>query len=96
MTKRPSHEEICKEMAGELTDIASWLADGELTPEQFLSTVAAFEVRKLRRFGLKLSSSISGNRLVHFTLIFADTEEFCASVNVNPATGEMTTQYSCV
>jgi len=59
MSERPSPEEICKELAGELTDIASWLADGELTPEQFLSTVAAFEVKKLQRFGLRLSRPIS-------------------------------------
>jgi len=83
-------------MVGELADVASWHADSDTPPALFVHTVAALEVRKLRRFGFKLSSSVSGNRLVHFTLRVAETGELCASMDVNPATGEMTAQHTCV
>jgi hypothetical protein len=89
-------QELCKEIAGELSDMASWLADGELNPDEFQRTVAAFEARKLQRFGFKLTSAVSENRVVHFTLRFADSEELCASMDVDPSTGEMSIQHTCV
>jgi hypothetical protein len=96
MTEPTNRDEICKEMAGELSDIAGWLAGTELSREDFRRAVVAFEARKHRRFGLKLSSSVSGDRLVHFTLRIAATGEFCASLDVDPATGEMATQHAWV
>jgi hypothetical protein len=44
---------------------------------------------------LKLTSSTSEHGKVHFTLRFVETEEFCASMDVDPATGEMTVQRAC-
>ena len=88
-------QEICKEISGEVEDMARWLAGGGLSPEQFRLALSRLEDRKLKRFGLILSSSISEDSLVHFTLRFAGTEEFCASMNVNSATGAMTIQRSC-
>ena len=96
MNKQTSSEEICKEISGELQDMAHWLAGGGLSPEQFRLGLTRLEDRKLKRFGLKISSSVSEDRLVHFTLRFAETDEFCSSMNVDSATGEMTTQHACV
>ena len=81
-------------MAEELKDIASWLAGG-LSPEQFAMTVATFEKRKLGRLGFRLSSAISKGSMVHFSLRFADTGDLCASMDVNPKTGEIEVQPAC-
>lgn len=88
-------DEISHEISGELIDMARWLTGAELSPEQFRLAVSRLEDRKLKRFGLKLSSSVSeGDRIVHFTLRFADFDEFCASLDVDPLSGEMTIQRS--
>lgn len=95
MKSRPNPEEICAEISGELQDMARWLAGDDMSPEHFRLAVARLEEQKLKRFGLKLSSSASENGIVHFTLRFANTDEFCASMDVDPATGTMTVQKSC-
>jgi len=95
MIKRPSPEEVCKEISAEVQDMARWLAGDDMSPEQFRLGLARLEERKLKRFGLKLSSSTSENGLVHFTLRFEENDEFCASMNVDPSTGSMTVQHSC-
>ena len=87
--------ELCWEMAGELRDIASWLADGELTPEQLADGVASFEKRKLDRLGFKLSSAVSEGPIVHFSLRFAESGELCASMDVDPRTGDIEVQPAC-
>jgi hypothetical protein len=81
--------EIGREISGEVQDTLRWLSGGELSPEQFRRTVMHLEQRKLERFGMKLSSFVSPDRIVHFTLTFADNDEFCASFEVNPMTGKM-------
>jgi hypothetical protein len=96
MTARPSPEEICQEISAELQDMARWLAGGGLSAEQFRLGLTRLEDRKLKRFGLKINSSVSDDTVVHFTLRFAETGEFCSSMNVDPATGAMTVQHSCV
>lgn len=90
-----SHDEICRELSGELQDMARWLSGGELGPEQFRLLLGTLEKRKLKRFGLKLSSDISIDGVVHFSLRFAETDELCASMDVNPITGELSTQLAC-
>ena len=90
-----SPDEICDEISGELQDMARWLSGGELSPEQFRLAISRLEDRKLKRFGLKLTSSVSKNHLVHFTLRFANTGDFCASMDVDPETGRMDVQRSC-
>ncbi len=89
------HAEICKEIAGELEDMARWLSGGELSPGQFRSLLNALEKKKLERFGMKLSSEISIDGVVHFSLRFAENDELCASMDVDPITGKLTTQLAC-
>ena len=89
------HDEACKEISGELEDMARWLSGGGLSPEQFRMSLTRLEAQKLKRFGLKLSSLVSEDRVVHFTLRFSDTDELCASMDVDPMTGKLTTQPAC-
>jgi hypothetical protein len=88
--------DVCHEMLGELKNIATWLAKEKLTPREFTTAVANFEAKKLGRFGLKLTSAVSENRLAHFTLRFVNSGELCASMDIDPATGEMIIQPGCV
>jgi len=90
-----SHDEICGELSGELQDIARWLSGGELSPEQFRLAVSRLEHRKLQRFGLKLSSLVSDDGMVQFSLRFAESGELCASMDVDPATGKLSVQMAC-
>ena len=89
------HKEVCREISGELQDIARWLAGSDLSPEQYRLGVTRLEDQKLKRFGLKLSSSVSGDGVVHFTLRFSDDDELCVSMDVDPTTGKLTTQPAC-
>lgn len=89
------HHEICREISGELEDMARWLSGGKLSPEQFRLAVMRLEHRKLQRFGLKLSSTVSSDRVVHFSLRFAETDELCASMDVDPMTGKLAMQMTC-
>jgi len=89
------HDQVCKEISGELQDMAGWLAGGGLSPEQFRLGLTRLEDRKLKRFGLKLSSFVSADRKVHFTLRFSDTNEFCSSMNVDSVTGKLAVQLAC-
>ena len=90
-----NHDQICKEISGELQDMAGWLSGGGLSPEQFRLGLTRLEAQKLKRFGLKLSSLISEDGVVHFTLRFSDTDELCASMDVDPMTGKLNTQLAC-
>lgn len=96
MTEPPNPEESYRELSDELQDTARWLSGGGLSPEQFRWGVTLLKDRKLQRFGLKITSGVSGDGLVHFTLRFAASGEFCSSMNVDSATGEITTQYAGV
>jgi hypothetical protein len=87
MPARPNPDEICKEIAGELRDITRWLAGGDINPEEFRQAVELVEARKLARFGLLLNSFVSPDGTAHFTLRFADSDEPCASIDVDPRTG---------
>ena len=89
------HEQICKEISGELQDMARWLSGDSLSPEQYRLGLTRLEDQKLKRFGLKLSSSVSDNGMVHFSLRFAETDELCASMDVNSVTGKMAVQPAC-
>lgn len=89
------HEEVCNEISGELQDMARWLSGGGLSPEQYRLGLSRLEERKLKRFGLKLSSSVSEDGMVHFSLRFSDNDELCVSMDVDPMTGELTTQPAC-
>lgn len=90
-----NHEEICKELSGELEDMAKWLSRGDLSPGQFRSLLNTLEKKKLERFGMKLSSTVSIDGVVHFTLRFVEADELCASMDVDPITGKLTTQLAC-
>jgi hypothetical protein len=80
------------ELVGELIDACSWLAHGQTTPDAFRRAVLAFESRKLARHGYHLSSALSPEGPVHFSLRIAETGELCASLDVNPATGDVVIQ----
>lgn len=84
-----------REMAEELKDIAGWLAGGGSTPEQFARAVCEFERRKLTRLGFTLSSAVSEGPIVHFSLRVAESGELCASMDVNPETGDIDMQFAC-
>ena len=91
------HSELaCKEIAGELEDIARWLSNSDLSPRDFQRAVTTLEARKLQRFGFELTSTISEDKWVHFTLRFEEYGELCARMDINPATGEMSVQHTCV
>lgn len=81
-------------MAAELRDVAGWWAGGGLSPEDFRAMVAEFEARKMVRHGLRLSSATSPDGLVHFTLRHVTTGELCASMEVDPMTGEVEVQHT--
>lgn len=87
MHASPNPDEICREIAGELRDITRWLAGGDINPEEFRQAVQMVEARKLARFGLRLSSSVSRDGIAHFALRFADNDELCTSIDVDPRTG---------
>jgi hypothetical protein len=90
-----NQDQVCQEISGELQDMARWLAGGGLSPEQFRLGLTRIEDQKLKRFGLKLSSSVSEDGVVHFSLRFSDTEELCASIDVDPMTGKLMIQPAC-
>jgi len=75
--------------------MARWLSKGELSPGQFRSLLNSLEKKKLEGRGMKLSSEISIDGVVHFTLQFANTGELCASMDVDPITGKLTCQRAC-
>ena len=81
-----------REIAGELSDVAGWLTGGGLSAEQVRRTLVTLEAKKIARFGLKLSSAISGGSLVHFSLRCAETGELCASMDVDVKTGTVSLQ----
>lgn len=90
------HEEVCKEISGELQDMARWLSGDGLSPDQYRLGLSRLEERKLKRFGLKLSSSFSeDDGMVHFSLRHSDNDELCVSMDVDPMTGKLTTQPAC-
>lgn len=71
------------------------MSGGGLSPERFRVAVTMLEKQKLLRHGLTLSSEISDEAMVHFSLRFAGTGELCASLDVDPATGEVEMQIAC-
>ena len=75
--------------------MAKWLSRGELSPGQFRSLLSILERMKLKRFGMKLSSTVSVDGVVHFSLRFVEGEELCASMDVDPITGKLSTQLAC-
>ncbi len=91
---RPSCE-VCREIVEEFTDTARWLAGADASPDQFRNAVAAFEARKMARFGFTLDSALSAGSMVHFNLRFADNGDLCASMDVDAHTGEVVVQHAC-
>jgi hypothetical protein len=75
--------------------MAKWLSRGDLSPGQFRSLLNTLEKKKLERFGMKLSSTVSIDGVVHFTLRFVEADELCASMDVDPIAGKLTTQLAC-
>lgn len=92
--KKLTDDEICKEIAGELEAAARGLSGGVLSPDRFRRVVEELERQNFKRHGFKLSSSVTDERVVHFTLRFTDTDELCASMDVDPMTGKLRTQHA--
>lgn len=88
-------KEVCEEIAGEVRDIASWLADGRLTRDQFTSAVLTLEEAKVKRFGFTLTGLNFADGKTRFDLRFADTRELCACLNFDPDSGELTVSHHC-
>jgi len=88
-------DDICKEISDELQNAARSLSGGVLSPDRFRRFVDELERQKLKRHGFTLTSSVTDGRLVHFTLRFADTDELCASIDVDPMTGKLKAHHAC-
>lgn len=95
MNRPIDHRASSREIAGELQDVARWMSGDGMSPERFRVAVTMLEKQKLLRHGLTLSSEISEGPTVHFSLRFADTGELCASMDVNPETGDSELQIAC-
>ena len=94
--KRPNDPRAsAREIAEELKDVAQWMSGEGMSPQQFRVAVTLLEKQKLLRYGLTLSSEISPGPTVHFSLRFADTGELCASMDVDPETGDAEMQIAC-
>ena len=92
---KTEHDNVCREICGELRDTARWLAGGDLSPENFCLLLTQLEARKHQRFGFTLSCAVSETGMAHFTLRLADTGEWCASMDIDPLTGELDVQSAC-
>ncbi len=88
-------KEICREIAGELRDLATWLSSSRLSPEQFRGAVLALEEAKVTRFGFTLGGSILPDSHVGFELRFAESQKLCAQMEFDPATGELAIEHVC-
>ena len=88
------HHEICKELCGELEDMAKRLSSGDLDPSEFRALLNKLETRKLERHGMTLSSFIEKG-IVHFSLRFAGSGELCANMDADPKTGKLSTELAC-
>lgn len=85
---------VCREITGELQEVARWFAGGGVTPERFRQYVAVFEAAKLERLGFRLSSAVSPEGKARFSLRLAESGELCASMDVDPVTGDSEVQYT--
>jgi len=88
-------EAVCREISGELKEIATWLADGRMSAPQLAATISALEERKVKRFGLTLHARVSEDDHALFSLRYAGTGELCASMNIDAETGEIVMQPAC-
>jgi len=88
-------EDVCKEISADLQDAARSLARRLIHPEQFRALVENVERQTLKRPGFKLSSSVAESGTVHFTVRYADTNEICASMDVDPETGSLVRRQGC-
>ena len=70
--------------------MTQWLAGGTMDPDRFRLAVETLEARKVARFGFRLASDVAFDGTARFTLRFADTEEICTVLQVDPLTGEIT------
>ena len=88
-------DSVCGEIAGELRELGGWLAAGQLDAEQFRLAVLALESAKVVRFGMTLTGTNTPEGLTRFQLKFRDTGEQCATLDFDPATGELSRQQLC-
>ena len=95
MSNPGNAKDVCDEIAGEVRDIASWLAGGRLTPEQFAAAVLTLEEAKVKRFGFTLTALNYQNGRTSFGLRFADSTELCACLDFEPSTGELKVTHLC-
>lgn len=95
MKRGKTADEVCKEISAELEDAARSLARRLIVPEQFRAMVEGVERQNLMRHGFKLSSSIAESGLVHFTVRYADTDEICTIMDVDPETGSLVKRQGC-
>ena len=88
-------KQVCDEIAGEVRDIASWLAGGSLSPDQFTTAVLTLEEAKIKRFGFTLTALNYADGRTSFDLRWAETKDLCARLNFDPDTGELTVSHHC-
>ena len=95
MTVKMNREEIWKDLSGDREELVLCLSNGDISIRLFHALLDTLQKSKLHETGMKLSSSVSEVGVVHFSLRFADTDEVCASIDVDPATGKLTNQLAC-
>lgn len=95
MKRVKTAEQVCKEVSSELEELARSLARRLIVPEQFRSMVVNVERESLKRHGFTLSSSIADSGIVHFTVRYADTNEICTIMDVDPETGGLVRRQDC-
>lgn len=90
-----STQEICDEIAGELREMAMWLADGQLNPEQFRAALLTLEAAKVKRFGFHLTGESAGQGRSHFELRFEEDDKLCATMDFASGSKELTVHHLC-
>jgi hypothetical protein len=88
-------DEVCREISGELREMAIWLAGGRLKPEQFRAALMTLEAEKVKRFGFRLSGENSGPGRTHFELRFAESGKLCASLDFHSGSKKLEIHQEC-
>lgn len=78
-----SSDDVCREISGELREMAMWLTGGRLKPEQFRSALLALEAEKVKRFGFTLTGETAPEGRTHFELRHAEDGRLCTSLDFN-------------
>lgn len=86
--RKPMDTPLWWELVGELCEVFSWFAGGDLKPEDFAQCVVAFESEKVERFGFAIAAEVLRSDDVLFTLRHTRSGQIWSTVHVDPHSGE--------